>query len=317
MDIRQLRYFIAIAEQGSFSKAASFIHVAQPALSLHVRNMEEELGTQLLFRSPKGIVPTEAGEILLRNARMILDQLAVTEEEVRGHSSEPSGLVRLGLPGTISEILSVPLITAARERYPKIQLCIAEAMSGFVLEWMRNARIDLAVIYRSVTENSLATVELLNEELVCFGPSGGLSDGNALPEEGARIGFAEIAALPLIVPAEAHGLRLLLNQYAQAAAVDMNVAIEVDSYTNIKKLVAEGFGCSVLPLNSISRDVANGSLSYWKIDGKPVQRPVHLAHSTLRPMTNAVSAIHELVQETIRDLARDGVWQGVSELSPS
>ena len=88
MDIRQLRYFVAIAEQGSFSRAAALLHIAQPALSLHVRNMEFDLGTPLLFRSPKGVVPTEAGEILLRNARIIIDQLAIAEEEIRGHDND-------------------------------------------------------------------------------------------------------------------------------------------------------------------------------------------------------------------------------------
>ena len=74
MDLRQLRYFIAIVEQGSFSKAAEFLNVAQPALSLHVRNLESELGCALLFRSPQGVVATEAGDILVRNARIMAEQ---------------------------------------------------------------------------------------------------------------------------------------------------------------------------------------------------------------------------------------------------
>ncbi|MGD9863892.1 MAG: LysR substrate-binding domain-containing protein [Pseudodonghicola sp.] len=314
MDIRQLRYFIAIVEQGSFSRAAAMLHVAQPALSLHVRNIEADLGTQLLFRSPKGVVPTEAGEILLRNARIILDQLAITEEEVRGHESDPAGVVRLGLPGTISEILSVPLIIAARSRYPRIQLRIAEAMSGFVLEWMRDARIDLAVIYRKVNDNGLATVELLEEELVFFAPAHGLAEGGDLPAAGARIGLAQVADLPLILPGEAHGLRLLLDQHASAAGVDLNVAIEVDSYTNIKELVAAGFGCSVLPLNAVSREVAAGSLVSWRIGDPPIRRSAHLAYPVERPMTNAVTAIRDLAQELLRELARNGSWVGAREL---
>lgn len=84
MDLRQLRYFIAIVEQGSFSKAAEVLNVAQPALSLHVRNMEVELGSSLLFRSPQGVVATEAGEILLRNARIIIDQFSIARHEIQG-----------------------------------------------------------------------------------------------------------------------------------------------------------------------------------------------------------------------------------------
>lgn len=315
MDIRQLRYFIAIVEQGSFSRAAAILHIAQPALSLHVRNIEADLGTPLLFRSPQGVVPTEAGEILVRNARIILDQLVITEEEIRGHKSDPSGVVRLGLPGTISEILSVPLITEARRRYPRIQLRIAEAMSGFVLQWMRESRIDLAVIYRKVSDAGLATVELLEEELVFFAPANGAGEVPVLPAQGKRLKLQDVASLPLILPGQDHGLRSLVDQYAQASEVELNISIEVDSYTNIKELVASGFGCSLLPLNAISKEVQAGSLCSWVIADPPITRSVHLASSIERPMTNAVAVIRDLTQELLRQLARDGSWIGATELT--
>ncbi|WP_322867543.1 LysR family transcriptional regulator [Aquicoccus sp. G2-2] len=314
MDIRQLRYFVAIVEHGSFSRAAEAVHVAQPALSLHVRNMEAELDTKLLFRNPKGVVPTEAGEILLRNARIILDQLTVTEEEVRGHENDPSGVVRLGLPGTISEILSVPLIMAARSRYPKVELRIAEAMSGFVLEWLSESRIDLAVIYRNVNENGLASVELLEEDLVFFAPSQGLNDKGILPAADATPELAEVAHLPLIVPAKTHGLRMLIDNHANATGVALNVAIEVDSYANIKELVSAGLGCSILPLNAISREVAAGRLTSWRTRDTPLRRSAFMAYPVARPMTNAVTAIRNLAEDVLRDLARNGSWIGARVL---
>ncbi len=317
MDIRQLRYFIAIVEQGSFSRAAQVLHIAQPALSLHVRNIETDLGTQLLFRSPQGVVPTEAGEILLRNARIILDQLVVAEEEVRGHKCDPSGIVRLGVPGTVSEILSVPLITEARRRYPKIQLRIAEAMSGFVLEWMRESRIDLALIYRKVSDAGLATVELLEEELVFFSPGSGVGAETVLPPQGKLLSLGDVAGLPLILPGEDHGLRSLLEQSAKAAKVELNVSIAVDSYSNIKELVAAGFGCSVLPLNAVSREVQAGSLRSWAIADPPIRRSVHLASSVERPMTNAVAAIRDLVRELLRELSENGRWAGATVVRES
>ncbi len=313
MDIRQLRYFVAIAEQGSFSRAAALLHIAQPALSLHVRNMEADLGTSLLFRSPKGVVPTEAGEILLRNARVILDQLAITEEEIRGHDNDPGGEVRLGLPGTISQILAVPLITAARMRYPRVKLRIAEAMSGFVLEWMRDARIDLAVLYRDVTDSGIATVRILEEELSFFGPDQPLADVD-LPAEGTPVSYASIAQTPLILPGEAHGLRELLERQALASGIELNTVIDVDSYSNIKELVSSRFGYSILPLNAIAREVAAGKLKSWPITRPTIQRSIHLAHAVGRPMTNAVAAIEALAREVLRDLARTGRWVGAKIL---
>ena len=95
MDIRQLRYFLAIVEEGSLSRAAQALHVAQPALSIHIRNMEADLGTALLFRSPRGVVPTEAGQVLLRHARTVLAQIALAEEENRGGDRAPEGEVRV------------------------------------------------------------------------------------------------------------------------------------------------------------------------------------------------------------------------------
>ena len=313
MDIRQLRYFVAIAEQGSFSRAANLLHIAQPALSLHVRNMEFDLGTPLLSRSPKGVVPTEAGEILLKNARIILDQLTIAEEEIRGHDNDPSGEVRLGLPGTISQILAVPLILAARMRYPKIKLRIAEAMSGFVLEWMRDARIDLAVLYRNVDDRGIAMVRILEEELVFFGPKEPVADV-ALPMPGTVLDYHLIAQLPLILPSEAHGLRELLERQAISFDLRLNTIIDVDSYSNIKELVRSGIGYSILPFNAIAHEVEAGILTCWKIANPQILRSIYLTHSIERPMTNAVAAIEALSREVLRDLARTGQWAGATIL---
>ena len=309
MDLRQLRYFIAIVEQGSFSQAAAFLNIAQPALSLHVRNMEQDLGTALLFRSPKGVAPTEAGEILLRNARIILNQVTIAEEEIRGHESDPVGVVRVGLPGTISEILSVPLIVAAHRRFPNVKLRLAEAMSGFVEEWLQDARIDLALLYRQDEGHNMAMLEMLTEELVFFCRSRD-ADALDLPPRNEPMTFARLAEIPLIVPGQAHGLRRLLSDAAQSRNSQLTVGIEVDSYSNIKELVKAGFGCSVLPLNAIKREVEAGEMCSWSFDAPAVRRSVYLAHSEDRPMTNAVSVIHDLIQEVLRDLLTAGAWVG-------
>lgn len=312
MDLRRLRYFVAIVEQGSFSKAAATLNVAQPALSLHVRNMEADLGTSLLFRTPHGVVATEAGEILLRNARVIIDQFSIAQEEIRGHSAEPSGEVRLGLPGTISQILSVPLIIAARSRYPKIKLRIAEAMSGFITEWIRESRVDIAVLYIPVEDRVLTSYPVLTEELCLLGPT--------IPIEGVKtpgfgpLALKEVAPLPLILPSQSHGLRELLEREAVGNNLALNTVIDVDSYGNIKELVEKGLGYSILPFNAISREVRDGRLRSWRITKPELKRDVHLVHPADRPMTNAVSTIETLCRETLLDLAATGQWSGAKAL---
>lgn len=310
IDLRQLRYFAAIVEQGSISRAAGVLRVAQPALSLHVRNMEADLGAALLFRTPRGVEPTEAGTILLSHARVILDQIAMAEEEIRGNLTDPAGDVRLGLPGTIAQILAVPLITATHRRYPKIKLRIAEAMSGFVQEWLRDGRVDLAVLYGEAGEHGVVAEPMLEEELQFFAPAAAAPD-ESLPPPESPIPFAQAAAMPLILPGEGHGLRDQLERVALTTGEKLNAAIDVDSYGNIKSLVREeGLGCSILPRNAIADDVSAGDLRAWTIVDPVIQRRIFLAHSSERPMTNAVSVIRNLARETLRDLARTGAWIG-------
>lgn len=308
MDLRQLRYFIAIVEQGSFSKAAETLNVAQPALSLHVRNMEAELGSALLFRSPQGVVATEAGEILIRHARIVIDQLSIARHEIKGQEAEPSGEVRLGLPGTISQILSVPLILEVRKRFPKIKLCIAEAMSGFVTEWIREGRIDLAVLYMPVSDNALNSSEVISEELWLLGPM--KPPAGVKPPASGAVAYAKVTQLPLILPSADHGLRMLLEREASARGLSLDPVIEVDSYANIKGLVEEGIGYSVLPYNSIARDVQSERLLAWPITQPEIKRSVHLAHPVDRPLSHAVSSVHALCRTTLLNLVVKGKWNG-------
>lgn len=314
MDLRRLRYFVAIVEHGSFSRAATALHVAQPALSLHVRNLEADLGTSLLFRSPQGVRPTEAGEILLRNARMIIDQFAATQHEIRGHAAEPEGEVRLGLPGTISETLAVPLILATNRRFPKIRLRISEAMSGFVLDWMREGRIDLAVLYLPIEDRSLAFTPVLREALWLLGPAHGV-DGVSMPR-GRSASLASVARLPLILPGPGHGLRDFLDNETAARRLPLSTQFDVDSYASIKKLVELGLGYSVLPYNAVVREVEDGRLRAWEITQPALSREVHLVHAANRPVANAVSTIELLCREVLENLAGTGTWncaQVVSE----
>ena len=205
-----------------------------------------ELGAALLFRRPQGVIATEAGKVLLHHARIVINQLSIAQEEIKGQQTEPSGEVSLGLPATISQILSVPLIMEARKRYPKVKLRIAEAMSGFVLDWMRNDQVDLAIVYVPVSEKSVTSLPVLTEELWLLGPAAEISRTSS-----EIASFSAAAQLPLILPSPNHGLRILLEKEAATRSLSLNTTIEMDSYVNIKELVEQGLGYSILPFNSI------------------------------------------------------------------
>ncbi|MEC9404558.1 MAG: LysR family transcriptional regulator [Pseudomonadota bacterium] len=300
MDIRQLRYFLEIVAQGSLTRAAESLHVAQPALSLHLKNMEEQLGTRLLTRSRSGVTPTEAGELLLQRARAILEDLARTEDDIRNLETDPSGIVRIGLPGTISAMVSLPLILAARERFPRITLNITEAMSGFVGDWLSEGKIDLAVLYSRSKDARLRSELLLEEELVVLWP--------ADAERPLEMNMEALDNVPMVLPSGAHGLRVLIDRTFQALGFAPEIAMEIDSFNNIKRLVAAGFGPSILPLYAVTEEVAAGSLRVSRIAAPGLWRGAHLMSPGGRPVTRALEAVHALLREVILDLRDKGAW---------
>ena len=300
MDIRQLRYFLEIVAQGSLTRAAESLHVAQPALSLHLKNMEEQLGTRLLTRSRSGVTPTEAGELLLQRARAILEDLARTEDDIRNLETDPSGIVRIGLPGTISAMVSLPLILAARERFPRITLNITEAMSGFVGDWLSEGKIDLAVLYSRSKDARIRSELLLEEELVVLWP--------ADAERPQEMNMEALDNVPMVLPSGAHGLRVLIDRTFQALGFALEIAMEIDSFNNIKRLVAAGFGPSILPLYAVTEEVAAGSLRVSRIAAPGLWRGAHLMSPGGRPVTRALEAVHALLREVILDLRDKGAW---------
>ncbi|MBB4018990.1 MULTISPECIES: LysR family transcriptional regulator [unclassified Chelatococcus] len=307
MDIRHLRYFVAIAEEGSLSRAAERVHVAQPALSQHVRNMELDLKTELLFRTSRGVQLTEAGERLVAQARHLLEAFDALPDQVRGDSVAPSGEVRFGVPGTVSQVLSARLIKETAKRYPRIKLRVAEAMSGFILDWLREGKIDIAVLYRGIDGRGLKLSHVLSEELLLFGPADATLD-DARPFRDP-IDYARAIALPLVVPSPGHGLRDLLDEVAAVeCGAALNADTEIDSYAPIKTLVESGYGFSILPAMAIKAECAAGRLRAWPLARPQIRRKVFVATASDRPLPAAAVAIEALCHDILRQLVIEGTW---------
>jgi LysR family transcriptional regulator, nitrogen assimilation regulatory protein len=305
LDVRQLRYFVGIVEHGSFSKAATRLNVAQPALSQHVRHMEEELGVELLHRGTQGVIPTEAGNRLVLHARTILAEMAQLHDSVRECETTPRGEVRFGLPGTVGEILGVPMIEEARRLFPGVRIRIVEAMSGYILDWLRRGDVDLGIIYGVADPKGLACHHRLSEELCLFSHPD-LARVRAAP--GGGVTLAEAAALDLILPGLSHGLRHVIERAALAADVTIEPAIEIDSYSNIKRLVRRGLGYGILPVMAVQQEASAGLLSTWRFVEPVLERKVYLAYSTERPLSFAVRAIGSLAWTKLRQLVQEETW---------
>ena len=303
MDVRRLRYFIAIVESGSFSAASLRLRVAQPALSQHVRAMEAAFGVSLLTRSAKGVTPTEAGLRLLEEARTIDERFAGLRDHVRDALGRPEGEVRMAMPGTIGEQLAVPLIEAARERYPGVRIRLTEAMSGHVLDMLRDGSVEIALLYGLAQPAGLVMHRALTEEIKLFA-----ARGRACRPEGDQIRLAAALDLDLIVPGTGHGLRDLLDLSAGAIGRGMTPAIEVNSYHQIKQLVGRGLGFGLLPAVALKHELAAGSHVAWSITEPAVVRHIHLAYRAGRPLSRAAASVGDLAWTLLAGMVRDQDW---------
>lgn len=301
VELKQLKYFSRVAQMGSVSKAAASLSVAQPAISRQIAQLEDELGVPLFFRNGRGVTLTEAGHVFFGRATAILDQTLHAEQEMRDLRSVISGTVSLGLPPTAAQVLVVPLIQRLRTLYPELTLQVREAFSGYVNEWLSFGALDIAVLYDAPRGRQLVTEDLVHEDLFLVGPP----DGPQGP-----IPFAELAKLPLILPSQPHGLRLLVDKIAAEADLTLRTAFEIDALSVIKDLVESGIGFTILPSAAVHRERAAGTLGVRKIVEPTPSRTLVLSTSSQRPLTNATRAVVKELKGVVRELIRDRVWHG-------
>src|SRR5258708_5760934 len=149
MDLKQLEYFRHIAELGSFTRAAAYLSVVQPALSRQVRQLESELGQSLFERNGRGVVLTEAGNRLLEHTRGILTQIGRARQDLEDQRNGDSGHFALGLPPSLGRSVTVPLVDAFRRSLPNANLVTVEGLSTYILEWLAVGRVDCALVYNA------------------------------------------------------------------------------------------------------------------------------------------------------------------------
>jgi LysR family transcriptional regulator, nitrogen assimilation regulatory protein len=305
MDIKQLRYFIAIAEEGSLSAASARLHVAQPSLSQHVINIEEELGVQLLDRSPRGIVLTQSGQILLQHAREICRSMEICRASVRESGGVPHGSVSVGLPSSVSMVLSVPLAETVLVELPKVRLRAIEAMSGFIKTWLEEQTIDLAFLYEVNELKNCHVQKLMSEDLHFFAAT---DNWPLKTKPGTPVHLADLAALDLILPSQHHGLRQRVERCARELHKSLNVIIEMDSLAQIKELVTRGSGHTILASAAAHDSVQRGELVSSRILDPHMTRPIYLVRNQTKPMNEACKAVERITIEVVNDLVKRKIW---------
>ena len=169
MDLRQLRYFVAVAERGGFAAAASALNVAQSALSRHVKELERELGGALLERGARGVTVTEPGKVLLARGRWLFGAIDDIKAEVQTENREPSGTVRLGAPSSLADIFYAPLAQLIVERFPRVRLELSEGLTEGMCDHLLRGELDLAVVTQPQPNDHLDYETLVVEQVFLIG----------------------------------------------------------------------------------------------------------------------------------------------------
>ncbi|HEX7891915.1 MAG TPA: LysR substrate-binding domain-containing protein [Ramlibacter sp.] len=293
MDLKQLQYFVRVAELGSFTRAAIELDVAQPALSRQVRLLEVELRQNLLVRNGRGAVPTEAGKLLLEHGRGILHQVERAKDDLGRLRGGLAGRVAVGLPTSVARVLTVPLTRAFRETLPEARLSISEGLSGQLQEGLIGGRLDIVVLYNAQPSRELDLTPLMEEDLLLVRrrPPGLHED----PPPGP-IALEEVARLPLVIPTRPNAIRMHVEAEMADVGTRPNVALEIDGVSAILDLVLDGAGCAILSRNALLNTARPSAYTAQQIGDPPLRIRLSLATSLQRPATPVQKATLDLIR---------------------
>ena len=302
-DLHKWRAFVAIGELGSLTRAALFLDSNQSLLSRQLNALERECGARLFNRTGRGVELSEVGQRLFPRVKALLSGAEQLEVEIRGEARDPSGRVTLGSLPSIANPLVGRLFAILRNRHPAVTLKVLEGSSGQVEEWLADARVDIAILYRygptlPDTEQSLAVVD---SYLI-----GAKGDAHTAADE---VAFSELHDLPFILPSAPNGLRTALDAIAKHQHIALSPVIEADSLPLQRSLVANERLYTVLPLHAVWAEVSDGRLQAARIIDPPFQRTVSMALSKSKGPARAVTAVASAIVEIVDEMARAGMWR--------
>lgn len=302
MELRQLRYFVSVVENGSMGKAALELGIVTSALSQQISRLESELATRLLRRTSSGVVPTDAGLAFWGQAQLALrhaDAAALAARHAR-----LSGHVSVGLAPSTAGVLGLPFVEAMRARYPDVRLRVVETLSGYLTAMLGARQIDLAILFQEEPAQRWSSLPLLDEQLFVIG-----NRMLAGMPAGPTVSLAQLAHLPLVLPSGPHGLRALLTAAFQHARYDAHIALEIDGLALLMDAVRAGVGATIQPGAALARP-ENAQLVSIPIEAAEATRPNLIVSTSDDELSPAGLAARVVLMNVAREIVAAGRWPG-------
>ena len=290
MDLRQLRVFVEVAQQRSFTRAAEQLHIAQPAVSISIRKLEEELELTLLNRQDKRVTLTAEGETLLAHAKRILENCSAAEAEMAELRGLGCGEVRVGIPPMMSSYYFPHIIREFRDRYPNLKLSVNGEGAASIQRMISNGEIDMGVIAGHKVPEGLEYQHFLREEIVACVP------GDHPLAERDTITFPDYLKEPLIVFKQGYYMRELMDELVEEGNLKPKVVFETNLFSLVRSLVKEQLGISTFLRMVISGDSELAAISF----DPPLYLDLVIAWKTNRYLSRANRAFIDFLLESTR-----------------
>lgn len=293
MDLKQMQYFMCLAQEGNVTRAARRLNLVQPALSMQIAKLEKSLGKQLFYRAPRGMSLTAAGEALAQRVAPILSDIERVRGEIAQLDGKVSGRVSIGMITSAAQsTLPVSSATIAA-RYPEIHLLVYEGYSETMLEWVIAGQLDIAIINKPAPRLPPTALHILDEEMLL---AHGAGNRLALPKV---VSFDRLEGLDIVIPSRRHGLRRILDDAAAEAGFSLKPRIEIDTLSAICEVIATTDLVTVLPGIVLQSTLSAGRIRARRLRNPAIIRSVAWVTNPRRSVSAAMSAVMDVIAEDL------------------
>lgn len=302
VDTRQLRYFAAVVREGSISRAASRLGIAQPAVSRRIADLEAEAGVPLLLRHGRGVQITEAGTDLLIHAESIAGELVEAERKLAARRSAPGGMAAIGMTHAMAATLGPRLVRAFRARHPDVLVRVMEGFGVYLREQLTRGAIHAALMYDPPRSKDFHVEPVGRQDMHLVGRAGGA------PFDDPSVPFSVLRDLPFVLPRPDHVLRQSLDRIARQHGWSLRVLVEAESANTMRALILDQDVFSILPYPTIRPDVDAGLIGAARIVKPTLESPLALVTAPWMPLSTPARHLIATARRELVALMREGHW---------
>ena len=298
MELRQLRYFLAVAECGNFTRGAEKVAISQPSLSVQIAALEDELGAPLFDRLGRHVALTEAGRLFQDNAERVIRETELATQSIRDLTGAEQGRLIVGVLSTVNSYLIPPLVCRFKQQFPRVHLQVHAQPSSIIEEAVAANRLDLGLCLLPAINDRLITSRLFTETLVLVSPPG-------VRLTAKRIRMRDLATLPLVLLPNDYCLRKMIEAECALVGVRPQVSVEMTSPEGILEAVKQGVGLTILPELFVRHRIGGSVLRLIELYDPIPRHDVGVVSLAHRHLGKAAQEFVRLCRTTLGDLQID------------